>query len=99
MGALTRFKDWFVGQQYWSMTTFTSWLEKYATELLTFVPGLTIGSTTEFDAVNFPGMYSPPSSGETEGEFYLSNDRTPPQLFVWQGANWWRIDTKDITTP
>lgn len=93
MGAWTRLRDYMLSWQGSSIATFPAWVEEFATKLLNTVTGFTIGPTYEPDPTNFPGAYSPAAgvSGDKDGEFYLSSDLNPRQLWIWQGGVWWPI--------
>ncbi len=39
-----------------------------------------------------PDQY-PTASGETDGEIYLSNNSTPPQVFIWRTNTWYQFSS------
>jgi hypothetical protein len=100
MGAFSRLRDWFLGAQGHIVSTYPAWIDEFLTKLYGSTPGLTIGATYEPDPVNFPGIYAPfGANGEVEGEIYLSNDRSPAQVWIWQNSAWNGISEGAIYVP
>jgi hypothetical protein len=88
MGALSRFKTWLSAWPYWPLSSYGQWLDRYANEIFDYTPGLTIGSSYEYDPMGDPGVYYPTQNGEKDGEIYISNDLAPAQMWIWQGGSW-----------
>lgn len=88
MGALTRYRAYLLNQFRMKVRSYKSWAHQQPTDMLAIHPGLTVGATV---------MGMPASDGETYGEFYLSNDTTPPYLFVWTNDGWYLISTIKAT--